>query len=50
MMVFREFFLVSNSGPLIKDILRTRYEADGARSIRRGTASPSAAPSATRST
>jgi hypothetical protein len=34
MIVFREFFLVSNSGPLIKDILRTRYSADGARSIR----------------
>lgn len=34
MIVFRDFFVVSNSGPLIKDILRTRYEADGARSIR----------------
>ncbi|MBK8101645.1 MAG: hypothetical protein IPK26_31570 [Planctomycetes bacterium] len=29
-LVFREFFVVSNSGPLIKDILRTRY---GTRSI-----------------
>ncbi|MCA8963718.1 MAG: hypothetical protein H6838_12310 [Planctomycetes bacterium] len=34
MIVFRDFFVVSNSGLLIKDILRTRYEADGARSIR----------------
>lgn len=35
MIVFRDFFVVSNSGPMIKDILRTRYEADGMRSIRR---------------
>lgn len=35
MIVFRDFFVVSNSGMLIKDILRTRYEADGMRSIRR---------------
>lgn len=34
MIVFRDFFVVSNSGPLIKDILRTRYQADGQRSIR----------------
>jgi hypothetical protein len=33
MIVFRDFFVVSNSGLLIKDILRTRYEADGAQSI-----------------
>ncbi len=35
MIVFRDFFVVSNSGLLIKDILRTRYQADGLRSIRR---------------
>lgn len=35
MLVFREFFVVSNSGPLIRDIVRTRYSATtGARSIR----------------
>lgn len=33
MMVFTDFFVVSNSGPLIKDILRTRYRADGMRPI-----------------
>lgn len=34
MIVFREFFVVSNSGPLIRDILRTRYgSSTGARSI-----------------
>jgi hypothetical protein len=34
--VFREFFVLSNSGPLIQDILRTRYEPQtGARSVRR---------------
>lgn len=33
MIVFRDFFVVSNSGLLIKDILRTRYRADGLRSI-----------------
>ena len=33
--VFRDFFVVSNSGPLIRDILRTRYAAQtGARSVR----------------
>ena len=35
MIVFRDFFVMSNSGLLIKDILRTRYEADGNRSIKR---------------
>ncbi|HEX5051093.1 MAG TPA: hypothetical protein VFZ65_04930 [Planctomycetota bacterium] len=35
MIVFRDFFVLSNSGPLIKDILRTRYNADGARSVMR---------------
>ena len=35
MLVFREFFVVSNSGPLIRDIVRTRYSTTtGARSIR----------------
>jgi hypothetical protein len=35
MLVFREFFVVSNSGPLIRDIVLTRYSATtGARSIR----------------
>ncbi|HEB53164.1 MAG TPA: hypothetical protein ENI87_07920 [bacterium] len=35
MIVFRDFFVVSNSGPLIRDILRTRYGVrTGARSIR----------------
>jgi len=35
MLIFREFFIVSNSGPLIKDILLTRYSAiSGAKSIR----------------
>jgi hypothetical protein len=33
MIVFREFFVVSNSGPLIKEILKTKYGADGLRSI-----------------
>jgi hypothetical protein len=33
MIVFRDFFVMSNSGLLIKDILRTRYGADGNRSI-----------------
>lgn len=33
MIVFRNFFVVSNSGPLIKDILRTRYAYQNARSI-----------------
>ena len=33
MMVFRQFFLVSNSGPLIKDIMRTHYKVDGNRSM-----------------
>lgn len=33
--VFREFFVISNSGPLIQDILRTRHGAQtGARSLR----------------
>lgn len=31
--VFREFLVLSNSGPLIRDILRTRYNFDGARSL-----------------
>ena len=31
--VFRDFLVLSNSGPLIRDILRTRYNFDGARSI-----------------
>lgn len=31
--VFREFLVLSNSGPLIRDILRTRYSFDGARSL-----------------
>lgn len=31
--VFREFLVLSNSGPLIRDILRTRYNFDGARSM-----------------
>ncbi|MBM4060510.1 MAG: hypothetical protein FJ265_05365 [Planctomycetes bacterium] len=34
MIVFSDFFVVSNSGLLIKDVLRTRYAADGMRSIR----------------
>ncbi|HEX6813241.1 MAG TPA: hypothetical protein VF384_16590 [Planctomycetota bacterium] len=35
MIVFREFFVMSNSGPLIRDILRTRYGAQtGAKSAR----------------
>ena len=35
MLVFREFFVVSNSGPLIRDIVRTRYSTiTGVRSIR----------------
>ncbi|MFT4515755.1 MAG: hypothetical protein ACI91B_004474, partial [Planctomycetota bacterium] len=35
MLVFREFFVVSNSGPLVRDIVRTRYGAQtGLRSIR----------------
>lgn len=35
MIVFRDFFVVSNSGPLIRDILRTRYGSQtGARSMR----------------
>jgi hypothetical protein len=34
MMVFRDFFVVSNSGLLIKSILRTAYKIDGLRSIR----------------
>jgi hypothetical protein len=35
MIVFRDFFVVSNSGPLIRDILRTRHSAlTGVRSIR----------------
>ncbi|MBL9076834.1 MAG: hypothetical protein JNL08_04980 [Planctomycetes bacterium] len=35
MIVFRDFFVVSNSGPLVRDILRTRYPAlSGARSMR----------------
>ena len=35
MITFGEFFVVSNSGPLIRDILRTRYGAQsGMRSIR----------------
>ncbi|MCA8949569.1 MAG: hypothetical protein KDE27_08710 [Planctomycetes bacterium] len=33
MIVFREFFVMSNSGPLIQDILRTRYGVDNNRSI-----------------
>ena len=33
MVVFRDFFVLSNSGPLVKDIVRTRYSADRARSI-----------------
>lgn len=33
MMVFRQFFVLSNSGPLIKDILRTNYKVDNSRSI-----------------
>lgn len=33
MIVFSDFFVISNSGPLIKDILRTRYRADGLRSV-----------------
>lgn len=31
--VFRDFLVLSNSGPLIKDILRTRYSFGGQRSI-----------------
>ncbi|MGE3172281.1 MAG: hypothetical protein AB7O97_06605 [Planctomycetota bacterium] len=31
--VFRDFLVLSNSGPLIKDILRTRYSFGGMRSI-----------------
>ena len=35
MIVFRDFFIVSNSGPLIRDIVRTRYSiTTGAKSIR----------------
>ncbi len=35
MIVFRDFFVISNSGPLIRDILRTRYPGmTGARSMR----------------
>jgi hypothetical protein len=35
MIVFRDFFVLSNSGPLIRDILRTRYGAQTrARSVR----------------
>ncbi|HEU4419008.1 MAG TPA: hypothetical protein VFT55_08720, partial [Planctomycetota bacterium] len=35
MIVFRDFFILSNSGPLIRDILRTRYGAQtGVRSVR----------------
>lgn len=35
MLVFREFFIVSNSGPLIRDILLTRYSSiTNAKSIR----------------
>lgn len=35
MIVFREFFVVSNSGPLIRDILRTRHRNQtGVRSVR----------------
>lgn len=35
MIVFRDFFVVSNSGPLIRDIVRTRYSSQtGARSMR----------------
>lgn len=33
MIVFRQFFVISNSGPLIKDMLRTRYNFKGARSM-----------------
>ncbi|MEO6594426.1 MAG: hypothetical protein ABIP94_06715 [Planctomycetota bacterium] len=33
MIVFRDFFVLSNSGPLIKDILRTRYGSEGTRSV-----------------
>lgn len=33
MILFRDFFVVSNSGLLIKDILRTRHSADRAKSI-----------------
>ena len=33
MIVFSDFFVMSNSGPLIKDILRTRYSSKGARSM-----------------
>lgn len=35
MIVFRDFFVVSNSGPFVRDILRTRYPAlSGVRSMR----------------
>ena len=35
MITFGEFFIVSNSGPLIRDILRTHYGSQsGLRSIR----------------
>jgi len=35
MIVFRDFFVVANSGPFVRDILRTRYPAlSGARSMR----------------
>ncbi|MCA8976031.1 MAG: hypothetical protein KDC98_15015 [Planctomycetes bacterium] len=33
MMVFRQFFMVSNSGALIKDIMRTHYRVPGNKSI-----------------
>ena len=33
MMVFRGFFVFSNSGPLIKDIIRTKYGVDNNHSI-----------------
>ncbi len=32
-LVFRDFFVLSNSGPLIKDMFRARYGTNGARSI-----------------
>lgn len=32
-LVFRDFFVLSNSGPLIKDMFRARYQVGGARSI-----------------
>lgn len=35
MIVFREFFVVSNSGPFVQDIVKTRYSAQtGAKSVR----------------